>query len=227
MNETSGTANPTKTPYSVAWWLEHQADYDVPPAGLFGLKIVLLNGPPGSGKDTAGLHLTNTLPETTTASYSKPLKQMTNAVFGLASLPYDAFETVKNVPNSLFYGMTPRAAWILVAEKMVKPLLGADFFGKLLLRELWLLRQQGYKLVAITDSGFTDESRVVIDAVGADNVYLVRIHAQARNCHFATDSRGYLELPEVLSSDVHNDLINNTLTFLWAIECVAQSVFLL
>lgn len=164
------------------------------------MRIVFLNGPPRCGKDTAG----NILQETAgyrVAKFAEILKERTHALYG-KNLPHGFFEQRKDEPVGFFLGATPRAAYIAVSERLMKPLHGEDIFGRLLLehiRPMLALRLTG---VAITDSGFAAEAAPIVAWAGTAQCTLIRIHREG--CTFAGDSRGYIELPGVRTVEVVN-----------------------
>ncbi len=169
------------------------------------MKVVLLNGPPRVGKDTAGKALAAHF-GAILLKFAEPLKLATHALYGHFNLPADAFECTKGIPSDAFGGLTPREAYITVSERMVKPALGDRFFGRVMAGRLVALRTLGAYLVAVTDSGFAGETAPVVDAIGADNVLLVRLHAEGRGRSFAGDSRGHITIPCVTTFDISNDI---------------------
>jgi hypothetical protein len=88
-------------------------------------KIVLLNGPPGSGKDTLGNHAADYIPYANTYKFAEAVKLGTHALYGMPGLPRDWFETTKEIPQACFDGLTPRQAYIHYSEKVVKPIFGS------------------------------------------------------------------------------------------------------
>lgn len=181
-------------------------DFD-PPAGAFeGVTVVLFNGPPRCGKDTAGKYLATITPRSHTMKFAGTLKRSTHMDFGLPyDLPDDAFEHCKDVPHPAFFGRTPREAYIEKSEKRQKPFLGADIYGRTLLRRMWRVYRQGTHVFLMTDSGFAPEASPLIEAIGAENFLLCRIHAELRGMTFAKDSRSYIELPGVANFDIDNN----------------------
>jgi hypothetical protein len=165
-------------------------------------KIVLLNGPPGSGKDTLGNHAADYIPYANTYKFAEAVKLGTHALYGMPGLPRDWFETTKEIPQACFDGLTPRQAYIHYSEKVVKPIFGQQWFGKMLVRQL---EREDTELALITDSGFWSEIEPLMDAFGKDNVLLIRIHAEDRGKTFAGDSRSYIHTHMLKSIDLHNN----------------------
>jgi hypothetical protein len=170
-------------------------------------KLLLINGAPRSGKDTAGevarrvgrgkVHV---------AKFAKVLKERTHALYGLFGadskpLPHDAFESVKDCEHDEFLGATPRQAYIAVSEKLMKPLHGDAVFGLMLLQELESNAADA-DLIVVTDSGFAAEAVPLVESFGAENTVLMRIHRTG--CDFNGDSRSLIALDGVRTVDVHN-----------------------
>lgn len=165
------------------------------------MRVVLLNGPARVGKDSAGRALLRAFDGAEAVKFAGALKAGTHALFGLRGATPGTFETVKDEPRAEFFGLTPRQAYIAVSEGAVKPAFGLDFFGKVLAARLGGLR--GCRLAVVTDSGFEGEAVPVIEAFGAANTLLIRLHRRGHT--FAGDSRAYLTLPGVATRDVTND----------------------
>jgi len=111
------------------------------------MKILLLNGPPGSGKDHAARVIRDRyFGRVAITKFAKVLKERTHALYGLGETdpvegtfkPYahDEYENVKDTPLDEFLGLTPRQAYIGVSERYFKPMHGEQVFGKLLEPEL-------------------------------------------------------------------------------------------
>ncbi len=157
------------------------------------MKIIFLNGPPGSGKDFAGRAILSLCPQAQTAKFASVLKERTHGLYGIyrdgQPVPHDWFEDRKDEPAEEFMGLTPRQAYIAVSEEYMKPKHGAAVFGSLLVQEL---RSRNAPLVAITDSGFVQEAREIVEHFGAEHCRLVRV--RRKECSFQHDSRGYIDL---------------------------------
>lgn len=180
--------------------------FDPPAGAIVGATLVLFNGPPRSGKDTAGNYMHTITPRSRTMKFAGMLKRSTHMDFGLPpELPDDAFEHCKDEPHPAFYGMTPRRAYIQKSEDRQKPFLGNDIYGRVLLRRLWRAYQEGVRTFFVTDSGFAEEAWPIINVIGASDTLLVRIHAEERGKTFVGDSRSYLDLPGVAAYDVENN----------------------
>lgn len=186
-------------------------EVDPKPGDLADMRFILLNGPPGSGKDTAGKILMGRYgyESVSIGKFSKRLKESVHSDHGYSHLPHDYFEDCKDDPLPLFFGKSPRQAYIFKSEVMVKPHFGDQYYGRLYLRDALAAYRLGSRMIAVTDSGFASEVQPLIEVVGLDSIFLVHIHAEARGKTFANDSRSYLDLPGVRTVD----LINNRLDY--------------
>lgn len=171
------------------------------------IKIILFNGPPGCGKDTAARGLyedTDIEAEYATqfVRFSSPLK---SALASFFSKPIDDFgvssmEAQKD-SNALPGGVSYRTAQIKLSEEYAKPLFGEGIFGKLLVDRVYkayahasrngLLGENGKMLTFVPDSGFMEEFIPVVDEFGPANIMLVKIYREGKD--FSADSRGYLD----------------------------------
>lgn len=177
------------------------------------MRLILLNGAPRSGKDTAADAIVATLsawramrsgPAVVKWGMSYALKEGTHALYGHPEKPHDAYENVKDKPHPDFFGLTPRQAYIAVSEKLMKPLHGKDVFGKIFVRRVHPMCPGPRDAVISPDAGFTDEWAPSLAEFGACNMLLIRVHAEARGCTFAHDSRNYINLPGVETVDLCN-----------------------
>lgn len=166
------------------------------------MKIIFLNGPPGSGKDWAATMLPGF-----NLKLSRRLKEMTHRALGLVDasddvLPYDFFEHMKDEPNDWFHGQTPRAAYIAMSEGFIKPLFGKAWLGEMLVRDIDLM---GDSTFLISDSGFREEAEAIVRHFGPEVCTLIRIHREGYD--FGMDSRGYIMLHDlgVTCHNVTND----------------------
>jgi len=177
-------------------------------------KIILVNGPPRAGKDTAQEAVANSV----RCKFALAVKEGAHAAFGLdpREYPMDVFEAVKDEPNTLFFGKSPREAYIAYSEMFMKPFTGdKQVFGKLLIRwienilEVWDKDDLPNLPFIVTDSGFRPEAMALVEAFGAENIKLIRVHREG--CNFDNDSRSYIHLADlgVEEEDVHNDDIGD------------------
>lgn len=170
-------------------------------------KLVLLNGPARSGKDFAWALIAGAVAEGRSVAirkFARIVKEATHAAHGLvdwkgAPRPHAYYEPVKDERTTEFFGKTPREAYIAFSETFMKPLHGKAIFGQLLLREIGSNQPN---VTVVTDSGFTEEAAVLVRYFGVGNCFLVRLRREGLS--FAGDSRGYIDLPDVMTLDVTN-----------------------
>lgn len=174
------------------------------------VKIIFLNGPPGSGKDFAAYLLKkNRHFQADIFKFADYLKVLTHHVFGLdvfnANAP-DSFEKVKDQERVEFEYMTPRQAYIMVSETMMKPKFGDTIFGNRLVQKLRedLPHGFGTQYVAIADSGFISEAIPVVAEFGHSNCIHIRLARTGYS--FINDSRSYWDAKSLnlRSRDVQN-----------------------
>lgn len=159
------------------------------------MRIILLNGPPHSGKDTLGKILYQKHSFATIEKFAAPIRAAMCALFGIKD------EEIERLKNQVMMGGKTLREWMIgFSEYYAKVYGGKKVFGELMLRRLD--ERPELRTVIITDSGFAEEAEVLIERYGADNVALVHIHRDG--CDFNGDSRSYLELP-VRTIEVDNN----------------------
>ena len=148
-------------------------------------RVIFLNGPPGSGKDTIGKMLSNQ-GYGELRSFKKRLIDIALLVSGVgAEAWHDRYENreLKETPWDALGGLSQREYLIRISEEWVKPTHGEDYFGKAALDSCW-----GHKDYVFTDSGFKDEIIPFLDS--GFEVHIVRLHREGFN--YTGDSRSYL-----------------------------------
>lgn len=176
------------------------------------MRLILINGAPRSGKDTAGKAICASVSAWAAhrghgqmvAMYgmSWHLKEATHTLYGHPGRRHDYYEQVKDLSHIDFFGLSPRQAYIDVSEKDMKPRHGKDVFGRIYLRRIAPLDAD---VIVSADAGFEPEWQPVIAKYGAENLFLIRVHAEGRGRTFAGDSRSYITLPGVRTVDLDNN----------------------
>jgi len=176
--------------------------------------VVILNGPPGVGKDTIAEHLSrmtllevdmfkSSLYEATAKYFDVPLRDFTMRATDREQkeLPWDAL--VLQLGGS--WGgengnwavmMSPREALIFVSERVYKPLFGADYFGHAAVQ---LAKEGGVLDIVYSDGGFPDETQVIKD--NCEKLFI--IHLIRPGYTFEGDSRDYIQGFEADTHQVH------------------------
>ena len=181
--------------------------------------VVLLNGPPGCGKDTVAQHLVQYL-QFSSMKFAAPIKRMAAA---LLDMDVSSIERHKDAEFNILckeietilpsvigyedakqyeYGPkdTLRRLLIRISEEYLKPTYGNTFFGRIAVREL---KRSAYPLIIFTDSGFVEEAHTVVRNIGKGNTILIRLHREG--CDFKSDSRSYLSNVAGEERDIENN----------------------
>lgn len=175
------------------------------------MRIVLLNGPPGCGKDTVVSHLVPYL-NFSHLKFAAPIKRMTCALLGedtkwLEENKDQPIRTLRLADGAAIANIdTPRQLLIALSEDLLKERYGNDFFGLVMNREI---EKAASKLVIISDSGFSEEAGPVIRKWGMHNCLQIQIHGRG---DFSNDSRSYWTIGNCQMKKVYNDSTIHDLT---------------
>lgn len=146
---------------------------------------VILNGPPGVGKDT----LAEMLEEYGFAhcAFKHQLYADTAIHYELDYTHFVAAATDRKTKEEpyLEYGMTPRDMLIHVSENVMKPQFGEDYFGKAAAMNCLM---QGFTLVVFSDGGFGAE----VEQLDEFFNHTIVVRLQREGYSFGGDSRTYL-----------------------------------
>lgn len=157
--------------------------------------LVMLNGPPGIGKDeladrmVASKHLSSfigftkqEMKESLYAEVAKHYSVSRDCVYEL-----NADRDSKEKPNELFGGLSVRQAMIHVSEDILKPEYGEGIFGS---RAAELALYNRSDRVVVSDTGFADE---IVELVKPfEKAVIIRLRAAGFD--FRGDSRSYVTL---------------------------------
>ena len=182
------------------------------------MNIIILNGPPNSGKDfIADKLIALTLENTKVAhlKFSAPIKSAVHNILNIATSGPNKLdiEILKDTERPEFYGKTPRQAYIEFSEEYMKPMYGTDIFGRLLLKKIEEKKSYGYKSIIISDGGFNDEVQVLLNSY--PQLHIVKLFR--KDCTFKNDSRDYVTVGENIhhytnsnyDPDMFNAAMNN------------------
>ncbi len=167
-------------------------------------KIILLNGPPSSGKDTAAKHirqmvLRSTFPQISVCILDRMSMPIKRAFAGTMNLPIDAdgnvdyWEAHKEeiVPQ---FGVSYRQWQIDFSERFMKPIFDEAIFGVLLSARIKRrFEKKIADLLVIPDCGFQVEIATLYHYFNPDDILLIRPHRNGFT--FSGDSRSYVRAP--------------------------------
>lgn len=170
------------------------------------VKVVLFNGPPRSGKDSAVKHLCYKYDQFVQLEFKRKLNKLVMEIYDISEkeLVELSKDENKDKPSSLLGGISLRTAQKFVSEVVIKPNYGKDYFGKSSTRKL-----VPGKVNLFSDSGFSSEVDVLKEIVGPDNILIVRITRDGYD--FSNDSRNYVYDKEVKSVHLHNHTLEQYL----------------
>lgn len=178
------------------------------------LKIVLFNGPPRSGKDTAADFIRDTL-GLYRCAFAEPLK--TAVIQSLGLNDWRDYEGRKDTELDEFFGYTPRQAYIDFSENYMKDRYGHDIFAEIFYRKIKELQSPKEYGTVISDCGFQNE----VDWLHAKfDVRVALIHIIRPGHDFNGDSRGYVQPRD----GMYFGVINNDQDLIWLQEQALDQV---
>lgn len=178
------------------------------------MHAVALQGPPRSGKDTAGLlfgtAFVNLGYQVFEVKASSWLKHVCADICGGKYLSNEDIERIKDA-QLYDNGPTFRQVLINFSENFAKPTFGNDFFGRKLVDEMLELTDTYTRyttslkevVFVITDAGFADEQLRVQECVKQSYYSIVQMHREGYD--FTNDSRSYFCLDHSDCIKLHND----------------------
>lgn len=166
-------------------------------------KVVVFNGPPGSGKDLICDMLCENICNTKHVRFKDHLFKLTMMMYNVDEESfYEIYNNreLKEKPMDIFGGKSIRQAMIFVSEYIMKPHFGKDYFGKITAKSCtadWNF---------VSDGGFVEEINEVCEEFD-DNVLIIRLHRDG--CDFYNDSRNYIpNLTNIPVVDYYNNSDN-------------------
>lgn len=159
-------------------------------------QILILNGPPGCGKDALASHIAENVKTAKHLMFKESLYKLALDAAGLQSHYTELFtdrQLKESVATSPFYvagqKVSPRQWLIHISENLIKPNFGKSFFGD---RAASVIAASNAKLFVFSDGGFKEE---VLPLIDVGHVTIIQI--KRPNCSFNGDSRNWLT-PEML-----------------------------
>jgi hypothetical protein len=169
------------------------------------LPIILLNGPPGCGKDTVAdildkggyLHM----------KFAGPLKKAASVLTGLTTEQIEDLKDYRPAPGV----STLREFLISLSENCVKPSYGKTHFGFLAAKHVLRAMEDpllsvAYRGVCFSDSGFKEELSGLLDFLKESKVvcYPQIWHIYRPDTSFDGDSRSWVTLEGVEMRKINN-----------------------
>ena len=183
--------------------------------------IIVFNAPPNSGKDVSCEYLVKNYGAYHTY-FKKRLYEVAAMVAGInledmIKLATDRIQKEKH--QSCFVlnetQLSPRQWLIHVSENIVKPLLGKEYFGECLSREV---RSITNELIVISDGGFQEELLALQTDYEYDYdspysreeiVYIRVVQLTRQGCSFNNDSRKYMDADWLDKNHMSVSVISN------------------
>ena len=150
------------------------------------MTILIFNGPPGSGKDQVCSYLKEK--GYTQIEFKEQLFKDTLEHFDVdREWFFSGYDQVtKNLPEEKLGGLSRRQALIHVSEKVNKLLYGSDYYGFKAAQKM----SPGIDY-CISDGGFVEELSHIINKLGGDGIYIVRLYRDGSD--YNGDSRKYIK----------------------------------
>jgi len=161
--------------------------------------LILLNGPPRSGKDEGAAYLYSKY-NAHWFRMSQPIKDGLRAMFSMTEQQYKECEAKKDTKMEYLFDLSFREAQIAFSEVFAKEVFGITVFGHLAARKV---AKSVSRLFVCSDSGFAQEAHPFVQLVGAKNVLVLRLHR--RGCNFDRDSRSYINIEGATNLDLENN----------------------
>lgn len=166
-------------------------------------KVLIFNGPPGSGKDFAA-NLFKDGDDVIIQKFAEYLKEAAMRLFMTDAIGWRFYENFKEKNLPEFLDKTPREIYIQLSEGFYKPLFGKVFFGKVLGRQIvGYFKHSLYKVAIVSDGGFKEEILGLLDYIDPDEILIIQL--KRKNCSFKDDSRKYVRYPGVKTLVIEND----------------------
>lgn len=192
-------------------------------------KVIILNGPPGVGKDT----IANALDAQHGVMHLRVKDSLYEDTYKIF-VPYNdifCFEDFvklmqdrkeKELPQNILGGLTPRQALIFTSEEVYKRIHGRDYYGKLAANNAknYLSINSEQANVVFSDGGFIEEVEAIAKA---NETILVRLHRDG--FLFDGDSRSYVRGAEGVEQEIDITLEEGNVQF--AVDEIAQAAGLI
>lgn len=158
-----------------------------------GKRIVILNCPPRSGKDTIAEEFVKRH-NFGMMSFKYHLKKIALLISAIPLYMWDhRYEREKDKPWELLNGLSQRQYLIKISEEWVKPLHGKEYFGQRVVEDI---SRSGLDSFILPDGGFKEEMKPVLNEYGPNSVLILQWGRAGSS--FDNDSRDWVtDFPEV------------------------------
>ncbi|AEM24788.1 ATP-binding protein [Cronobacter phage ESP2949-1] len=174
-------------------------------------KVIILNAPPRTGKDTLANRICELLKErgvrVHSLSFKLPMFQIAQAMLGAEDYveflaAYDDRER-KEKPLPVLNGKSPREYMIWLSEEVMKPSFGVNYFGRRIAGAISNITRLDGQVVIMSDGGFPEE----IDPLMArgHEVHVVRLSRPGYVFEGSGDSRNYINQPGLSTLPNYNE----------------------
>jgi len=152
--------------------------------------IILLNGPPGSGKDTAAEYITLALGNSKVHhdKLSRPMKASLQKIFNFNISEMRALEAYKEDSNGPEYADMSYREMQISMFNYLGAAYGPDILGRLFVRRN---RDNAKRHTVISDSGFNAEIKPILESNIYGGVGLIRLNRDG--CDYEEDIRERIE----------------------------------
>ena len=119
------------------------------------MKIICVNGAPGTGKDTVAELLKENYPKVRIAKFAHPLDKIAKQLLNMTDEDFKYYRNEGKELSLTGWGcnVTMRQLLITISEKLIKPSFGSTWFAEQCASYVAVTHQEG-ELTVITDSGF-------------------------------------------------------------------------
>lgn len=147
-------------------------------------KIIVLNCPPRSGKDTIAAEFVKN-DGYTMLSFKAQLIEIALLISNVSRQEWDErYETMKDVPWDRLGGLSQRQYLIKISEEWVKPVHGKDYFGKIIAEN-----SHPRNTYILPDGGFEEEIFPLYEKYASQ---LLILQWSRNDCTFEHDSRDWI-----------------------------------
>lgn len=152
-------------------------------------KVIILNCPPRSGKDTIADLYVARHKNCTKKSFKDRLFQIAFLVSNVSQQEwFERYETMKDVPWDRLGGLSQRNYLIKISEDWVKPVHGQEYFGQKLLEDV--IEDNDHDTFIIPDGGFEDEVKPLANYIDNNNILILQWSRKGSS--FDNDSRDWV-----------------------------------